>query len=723
MTMRISGLSSGLDYESWIKDLMKAERTPLNEMGQKKTILQWKKEDYTTLYNSISDFRNMVFNYKLQNTLQPKKVSTTDDDVVTVTANADAGNMSHTLDVYQLADGVKLTSTAGLASNTDKTSLATQFGLTTDVDIKINGQEIKVTKDKSIYELVSAINNAGADVKASYDATLDRFFLSSTKTGSSAGISFYGSDTTSDGGLKFITDKLKLKNTAVDTTGVASIVKLLPATPSNVQLSALGVSGSLNLKINNGASSATVALNSSMTLQQALDSINSAAGVNASVTYDTNTGKVTLKAKNEGETLNFSGSDAGAMSFLNNSLKLSTVTEATTVNSTGVTSSDKVLKDTDVQLNFLGVSGSFNLKINNGDLSTTVALNSSMTLQQALDSINSSVDDTNHNSMNVSATYADGKVTLKATSGTLDFSGSDAGALSFLNNGLELNLPSQGKDATISLDGTYLLESTNNFTISGMTYTLKSTSPVTSTGDVVSTNIVTNDDVDAEVKIAQSFIDSYNKILATVNGKLDEKYDRDYMPLTDDQKSSMKDNEITAWQAKARTGLFHSDSILQSMVDVARESVSDPVTGLNGKYNTASFLGITTGDWEEGGKLHLNETQLRTALQEDPEALSKLFTTSGTDSAHSGIAQRLYDSLKTAMDQIDEEAGPTQGTNDTQSTLAKEITDYTDDMKDMKTRIDDKENQYYTQFSAMETALQQLNSQSSWLSNMLGTSG
>lgn len=595
MTMRVSGLSSGIDYESWIKDLMKAERVPIDEETQKKTLLQWKKDDYSTLYTSIKDFtENTAFNFKLDSSLLLKQVTATDSSVLSATANADAGNMSHTVAVYQLADGVKLTSTAALGSNSDKTSLATQFGLTSDVDITINGQRITMSKDKSIYELVSAINNSGANVKATYDATLDRFFLASKDTGSAASISFYGS-ASGAGGMDFITNNLKLKNTAVDTNGITSVVRLgLTNTPANTRLSDLGVTGSFNLKINNGGTSATVAVNSSMTLQDLLDNINSAAGVNALAAYDS----------------------------------------------------------------------------------------------------------------------ANDKIVLKASSGTLDFSGSDNAALSFMSNTLNLDLPSQGKDAIVNIDGANILESTNSFTVSGTSYTLKSTGI---------TNVVVSNDIDAEVKAVQSFVDSYNKILATVNGKLDEKYDRDYMPLTDDQKSSMKDTDITNWQAKARTGIFRNDSILTDMVDKMRDDFSSPVAGVTGKYNSAASIGINTNSWEEEGKIYVDETKLRKALQEDPDILSKLFGTSGSDDSHSGIAQRLYGHLEGTLTQIDNEAGCAAGTADTKSDLAKQIKDYTTKITDMNTRAKDTEDRYYSEFTAMETALNQLSQQSSWLSNSLGT--
>ena len=83
----------------------------------------------------------------------------------------------------------------------------------------------------------------------------------------------------------------------------------------------------------------------------------------------------------------------------------------------------------------------------------------------------------------------------------------------------------------------------------------------------------------------------------------------------------------------------------------------------------------------------------------------------------------MYDTLKTAMDKITSEAGVTAGvSDDTKSNLAKQISQYTKEMKALNERLEDMEDRYYDQFSAMETALTKLSSQSSWLSSMLGSS-
>ena len=46
MNMRISGLASGMDTESMIRDMMNAHRIPLDKITQKKQYVEWQLDDY-----------------------------------------------------------------------------------------------------------------------------------------------------------------------------------------------------------------------------------------------------------------------------------------------------------------------------------------------------------------------------------------------------------------------------------------------------------------------------------------------------------------------------------------------------------------------------------------------------------------------------------------------------------------------------------------------------
>lgn len=503
--MRMYGLSgSGMDVDSMVKGLMKAANVPLDKLNQKKTLLQWKKDDYTTIHKTISDFRNKVFDYKLQKTLSPQKVISTDETVVTATSAGGVPAVAHTVEVTTLAKGASAISTDKAAVITtdgvvDRSSLEKQFGMAvgTEGKLVINGKEITIKSGESIYTMVSNINKAGAGVQASYDSTLDRFFLSTNSTGA------------------------------------------------------------------------------------------------------------TMK-------IDLAGSDATALSLMNDKLKMTTL-----VNRTGA-----------------------------GDIADPYVY------------------------------------TAKA-------------ALT-------------GQDAVFKLDGQELKQATNSFTVSGVSYTLKK--------EGASATVSVNTDIDKAVENVRAFVDSYNATLAAVYSEVNEKYNRNYAPLTSEQKSSMSDDDIKAWEKTAKTGLLSNDSILRNLTSELRSDISNPINGITSKYNSMSAIGITSGKYYENGKLYLDETQLRTALQEDPSALSNIFATDGDSTAKDGVAVRLYDSLKSAMDQINKSAGVLSGSKDTESAIAKELTQINKNITSTSARVSAMQERYYKQFDAMETMLQRMSQQSSWLS-------
>lgn len=228
--LRIGGLASGMDLDSIVKDLMKAERIPLDKLKQDKQLLEWKQEDYREINKALFDFRDEVFDLKLQSTFNVKNATSSDENVVEVSAGANANSGVYEIAVQQLAKGAYKTSSSEIDGYTSGQSLEQQFSsVTWDGDktgkIVINGETISfdATSD-SIYEIVSKINELEdqTGVRASYDADINRFFLSTTSTGAGAKIDFTGSDTN---GLKLLgNDALKIDTSTV--TGQDAIFKL-----------------------------------------------------------------------------------------------------------------------------------------------------------------------------------------------------------------------------------------------------------------------------------------------------------------------------------------------------------------------------------------------------------------------------------------------------------------------------------------------------------------
>ena len=116
-------------------------------------------------------------------------------------------------------------------------------------------------------------------------------------------------------------------------------------------------------------------------------------------------------------------------------------------------------------------------------------------------------------------------------------------------------------------------------------------------------------------------------MLDKINTAIDETIYKDYQPLTDDQRDAMSETQITTWEKKAKSGLFHNDSILKELSYSMRNHMTSKVD--NGStYTSMSSIGITTKSYTERGKLYINETKLRAAIQADPDGVKNLFSQS-----------------------------------------------------------------------------------------------
>jgi flagellar hook-associated protein 2 len=618
---RTYGLSgSGIDVDTLVKQMMTAEKVPYTQLWQKQQVDLYKKDAYNTMNTSITNFKNnKVASFQLQSSLAPKAVTSSNTAVATITANADAPNVSHSLSVTQLASGIAETSSGALTiTNGKKDTLANQVGLTGTAAFNINGKTVSIGSGQSINDLVSNINKAAAGVTATYDTNTDRLFLYSNSTGSTSGIDFTG---TNAAGLTFLTQKLKLNAyTNIDANGITS-------------------------------TAATAVTNAN-------------AGVDASGNPDP---------------INFPAPQ-------------------------------------NLQADFAGLTGTFNLKFFDGTTTSTVNVDTSTdSIQSVLTKINSIRNSSNQQI--AQATFLNGKFTLKGMNGsTLDLSSSDSTAIGFLNNQLNMNISTQrkGQDAQFKLDGISMTQSTNQFTVASVKYNLLSTG---------SSNIGISTDVDKMVSNIETFVSDYNTQLSALYSKFNEKYDKTYQPLTDEQKTAMKDSDVSLWTTKAQTGLLHNDSILKTLAESMRNAVTNKVNGITGSYTSASSMGITEGDYTENGKLYVDETKLRAALQADPNAAYKLFGTTGTSDATNGVAVRINKLLQTASSSIVDQAGTSSSaTSDYKSNLGIDVNDITKRLSDMNDKLNTKQSAYYTKFNAMESAMAKISQQSSWVTSMLGNS-
>ncbi|HHY92810.1 MAG TPA: hypothetical protein GX511_05665, partial [Firmicutes bacterium] len=86
----IAGLATGLDTDSMVEALMRAERMPLDRLLQQKQLWQWKQEDYRTVNNALRELRDTMFSMKLQSPFLAKAANSSNPSAVTASAGTHA---------------------------------------------------------------------------------------------------------------------------------------------------------------------------------------------------------------------------------------------------------------------------------------------------------------------------------------------------------------------------------------------------------------------------------------------------------------------------------------------------------------------------------------------------------------------------------------------------------------------------------------------------------
>src|SRR5690606_32081020 len=110
MPTRVMGLASGMDIDAIIKDLMKAERAPLNKMKQEQTLLEWKRDAFREINTQILNFKNTMFDYTLSKNYRTKYVTSTNATFISAVASNNAIIGSYAIEVKQMATAATLIS-------------------------------------------------------------------------------------------------------------------------------------------------------------------------------------------------------------------------------------------------------------------------------------------------------------------------------------------------------------------------------------------------------------------------------------------------------------------------------------------------------------------------------------------------------------------------------------------------------------------------------------
>ncbi|WP_029331416.1 flagellar filament capping protein FliD [Exiguobacterium oxidotolerans] len=195
--LRISGLASGIDTETMIKQLMQAERAPVDRLAQKKQTLTWQRDAYREMNRGLLELRTAASDMLLSKNYMSKTVTSSDTSKVSVTASPAATTGSVTIDkVGQLASSASVTMKT-VPGQAGSTTLADSGLFTADGNGKINVQintfsadgtavseTLSLDSTQTLTDLTAAINSkTSLGMSAVYNDLTGKLVMTKTSTG------------------------------------------------------------------------------------------------------------------------------------------------------------------------------------------------------------------------------------------------------------------------------------------------------------------------------------------------------------------------------------------------------------------------------------------------------------------------------------------------------------------------------------------------------------
>lgn len=716
MGIRMSGLSSGMDTEAIVKELMSAQSLKKNKVVKAKTKLEWTQTKWADLNTKLTGlYNNFVTKMQLSTAYKTKKTTISDTSKASVSAKTNAVNGSYTMEVKNIATAQYLTGAKIDASATDKLVDLDSSLLNKEISITTGGTTTKfaVTADTTLKDFTSALQNAG--LNASFDDAQKRIFISSKDSG--------------------------VANTfSISTSGL-----------SNAEVTARGAlceaAGYSNMSNTNKASF-DEAMQALQTSGVGTDDYNKALDTIAKLSYDTKkasadtAAETYVKAKLYSE--KYSEYEEKARESLKNTyldddgnLKTGKTQEdydkavAKKADTDTVSYISSQLKEDDVKLQIEEAAFSGKTEADMADFSEKavskyyssgvkaftgmdgVDEDSEKTRMAAYTEKYASVTDRNEALSSSALTSlgladisvdADGKVTVNG--------GANDSTNTSIPTGMALI---EGSDSKIILNGAELTSSSSVVSANGLEISLTG---VTKENESVTFSVAT--DTDAVYDSVKSFLKEYNSVMKEMNTLYNADSAKGYEPLTSQEKEAMSDDEVKEWETKIKNSLLRSDSTLGSIINAMRSAMQTTVEYDGGTYALSSLGIMTSTDYTEGGLLHIygdpddsvysaKDDKLKKALEENPDVVIATLT---------GVFGNLRQTMSDKM------AGSKYSSsmsfyNDIK--MKSDVKDYESDIKDWEDKLAEMEDAYYSKFTAMETALAKLQSQQSTMSGLFSS--
>lgn len=695
-----SGMMSGIDTESLVESMLSGIQSKIDKQNQQQQKIEWQQEIYRSVITKIQNFQSKYFDLTSNSSLRTQgffnkmSVSSTNENAVKIIASSSSSEQQFTVQSAQLAKASKLTSgkvsTGEIALNFDESFFDTP---TQELTLKVGDSEqsINLLDYDSIDEIADAINAMDLGINA---------FVEDGK------LTLDGSEEFTIGGTSNALSTLKLTAGTVKENDDGEFTKTSSA---EIDLEKLDDSpkeeATLNFSLNGISREITISRDDENPMETLRQQLKKNFGTSVTLSED---GKLTT---GKGQSLSVSG-DVSVLGL--KSTSSTTLRCSATLSESGLSG---LVADE---------NGKYNLTINGKDFS----FDETATVNDVISTVNKA-------EIGVTLAYNSLSDTFSLTSDNtgkgfdIDVSGNLADVM-FNNSQF-----TEGQNAIVNINGVEVERTSNSFSYNGVSVQLKNTTGTYKTDengnyltDANGNFVVEDGNVDniASVETTRNtdeiydtiknFVEDYNALIKELNGYTHASAN-DYEPLTDAQKKEMSDEEIEKWEKKAKEDLLRNDTDISNFLSTMRTAIYSKA-GENG--NTLAQLGInTSSDWKDYGKLEIDEDQLKKALSTNIDVVKDVFT------GDNGIATKLNNACKSAANSssaspgsLVQLAGIEGKASENNNTLNTRLEAIKEKLENLQEIYEMRKERYWAQFNSMETSLSNMNSTSSYLTQMLG---
>lgn len=235
-------------------------------------------------------------------------------------------------------------------------------------------------------------------------------------------------------------------------------------------------------------------------------------------------------------------------------------------------------------------------------------------------------------------------------------------------------------------------------------------------------------DVDKALETVKAFFEDFNALVTEINGQVTARPDSDYGPLTSAQKEEMDETSIENWEKKAKQGILFGDDVMRDLSG-SMEGILAKLMSYGVNYQDLEKIGISySEDYLDGGTLVFDESKFRSTMESDPDLVSKLI--SGGENGGKGLIHVVEDAVTPYATRYASKNGNSYGrlievagTEKKPTTLMsnqiyKQLKEMQETIDKLQSQLKIEQDRYISQFTTMESLLNQMNTQSSYLSQL-----